>query len=94
MGLSELRHDTHHRQRKIFLRVMAPSIRFFTIVTVVEDLEGNAVQMSLNVQPHESVVPAKETVWPGRICIVKEPFFWGYSDNPQTVVIDHLSDII
>ncbi|ORY68254.1 TPR domain protein [Pseudomassariella vexata] len=92
--ISEMRLETHYRGRKTLLHVLTPPDRMTAVMAIVEDEECTAVLLQLYHQPDESVVPAKETVQPGRVCIVKEPFFKATTDGSYSVRVDHISDII
>lgn len=91
--ISDMRLETHHRGRKIFLQVLTPPSRITAVMAIVEDERGDAVVLQLYHQPEESVMPAKEVLMSG-VCVVKEPYFKCATDGTYGVRIDHVSDVV
>ncbi|KAJ4308949.1 hypothetical protein N0V84_011784 [Fusarium piperis] len=94
MMISDMRLETHHRGKKVMLRVLTPPDRMTAVMAIVEDEKGIAVLLQLYQQPDEALVPKKEILSSGMVCIVKEPFFKATTDGTYSVRVDHLSDII
>ncbi|KAF5983620.1 TPR domain-containing protein [Fusarium coicis] len=92
--ISEMRLETHHRGKKIMLRVLTPPDRMTAVMAIVEDEKGIAVLLQLYHQPDEVVVPATEILCPNMVCILKEPFFKCATDGTYSLRVDHPSDII
>ena len=91
--ISEMRLKTHHRGRKVYLRVVTPPGRFNALSTVVEDPAGTAVWLALYQVPLESQMAANKILFEGRICLLKEPFFRAAADGSYILRVDHVSDI-
>ncbi|KAF4455900.1 TPR domain [Fusarium albosuccineum] len=94
ISIAEMRLETHHRGRKVVLRVLTPPDRMTAIMAIVEDQMATAVLLQLYHQPVEAVVPAKEILTPDMVCILKEPFFKCATDGSYSLRVDHPSDFI
>lgn len=94
MMISDMRLETHHRGHKVTLRVLTPPDRLNAVLAIAEDEQGIAVLLQLYQQPEEALVPNTEILAPGKVCIVKEPFFKATTDSTYSVRVDHLGDII
>ncbi|KAG5752170.1 hypothetical protein H9Q70_005179 [Fusarium xylarioides] len=92
--ISDMRLETHHRGKKIMLRVLTPPDRMTAVMAIVEDENGIAVLLQLYHQPEETIVPATEILSPNMVCILKEPFFKCAADGTYSLRVDHPSDII
>ncbi|CZS75136.1 unnamed protein product [Fusarium graminearum] len=92
--ISDMRLETHHRGKKIMLRVLTPPDRMTAVMAIVEDEKGIAVLLQLYHQPEESIVPATEILSPNMVCILKEPFFKCVTDGTYSLRVDHPGDII
>ena len=92
--ISDMRLETHHRGKKIMLRVLTPPDRMTAVMAVVEDETGTAVLLQLYHQPDETIVPATEILNTNMVYILKEPFFKGATDGTYSLRVDHPSDII
>ncbi|KAJ4016211.1 hypothetical protein NW752_003334 [Fusarium irregulare] len=58
--ISDMRLETHHRGKKIMLRVLTPPDRITAVMAIVEDEKGTAVLLQLYHQPDETIVPTTE----------------------------------
>ncbi|KAF5637125.1 TPR domain protein [Fusarium sp. NRRL 52700] len=94
MMISNMRLETHHRGKKVMLRVLTPPDRMTAVMAIVEDEKGIAVLLQLYHQPEETIVPATEILSPNTVCILKEPFFKCATDGTYSLRVDHPSDII
>ncbi|KAI8724149.1 hypothetical protein NCS52_00272600 [Fusarium sp. LHS14.1] len=92
--ITEMRLETHHRGKKITMRVLTQPDRLLGIVAIAEDEHGMALLLQLYQQPGEDLVPQTEILSPGKICIIKEPYFKQTTRGPYSVRVDHLGDII
>ncbi|UPK97264.1 hypothetical protein LCI18_008199 [Fusarium solani-melongenae] len=92
--ITEMRLETHHRGKKVTLRVLTQPDRLLGVVAVAEDEHGTAVMLQLYQLPDESLVPQTEILAPGMICIVKEPYYKQTTKGRYSVRVDHLGDII
>ncbi|KAH7196398.1 uncharacterized protein B0J16DRAFT_325915 [Fusarium flagelliforme] len=92
--ISDMRLETHHRGKKILLRVLTPPDRMTAVMAIVEDEKGTAVLLQLYHQPEETIVPATEILNPNMVYILKEPFFKCATDGTYSLRVDHPSDII
>lgn len=92
--ISEMKLETHHRGRKVMLRVLTPPQRITAVMAIVEDENRTGVVLQLYHQPEETVVPANEIMGPDMVCILKEPFFKCATDGSYSLRVDHPSDII
>ncbi|KAK8116882.1 uncharacterized protein PG998_005163 [Apiospora kogelbergensis] len=86
--------ETHHRGSKTLIRVLTPGDRINAALAVVEDQEGTGVLLQLYNLPEESEVPADYTLYPGRVGILKEPFFKATSAGAYSLRVDHVNDIV
>ena len=91
--ISDMRLETHHRGRKVFLHAVTPPCHTNTMMVIVEDEQGTTVVLQLYHQPDEAVVPAREAMRSG-VCIVKEPFFKCAMDGTYALRADHVSDVL
>ncbi|KAL5591696.1 hypothetical protein FOVSG1_010585 [Fusarium oxysporum f. sp. vasinfectum] len=93
MPISDMRLKTHHRGKKVLLRVKTAPARVTTVVTIVEDEEGTAVLLALYQQLQEDLLtvrnPAQDSV-----AILKDPFFEQTAEGTYSLQVDHPSDII
>ncbi|KAF4984516.1 hypothetical protein FZEAL_312 [Fusarium zealandicum] len=95
ISISNMRLETHHRGKKVMLRVLTPADRMTAVMAMVEDEDGTALLLQIYHQPVETVVPADEILYPGRVCILKEPFFkCATGDGSYSLRVDHPSDVI
>ncbi|KAF5619109.1 TPR domain protein [Fusarium tjaetaba] len=92
--ISDMRLETHHRGKKVMLRVLTPPDRMTAVMAIVEDEKGIAVLLQLYHQPEETVVPATEILCLNMVCTLKEPFFKCATDGTYSLRVDHPSDII
>ncbi|KAJ4137178.1 hypothetical protein NW768_002759 [Fusarium equiseti] len=92
--ISDMRLETHHRGKKVMLRVLTPPDRMTAVMAIVEDEKGTAVLLQLYHQPGENVVPATEILNPKMVYILKEPFFKCATDGTYSLRVDQPSDII
>ncbi|PNP81143.1 hypothetical protein FNYG_05610 [Fusarium nygamai] len=93
MSISDMRLQTHHRGKKVLLRVKTAPARAAAIMTIVEDQEGTAVLLSLYQLLHVDLLtirhPAQDSV-----AILKDPFFEKIADETYSLQVYHPSDII
>ncbi|KAJ3535514.1 hypothetical protein NM208_g7101 [Fusarium decemcellulare] len=94
ISIAEMRLETHHRGKKVVLRVLTPPDRLTAVMAIVEDQMRTAVLLQLYHQPVEAVVPAKEILASDMVFILKEPFFKCATDGSYSLRVDHPSDII
>ncbi|KAF5661804.1 TPR domain-containing protein, partial [Fusarium heterosporum] len=92
--ISDMKLETHHRGKKVMLRVLTPPDRMTAVMAIAEDEKGIAVLLQLYHQPEETIVPATGILSPNMICILKEPFFKCATDGSYSLRVDHPSDII
>lgn len=95
MTISQMKLETHHRGRKIVVRVLTPPDRMTAVMAIVEDGEGVAVLLQLYNQPDEAVVPKGSILQEGGFVLIKEPFFKAVvTDGSYSIRVDHVSDVI
>jgi hypothetical protein len=92
--LADMKLHTHHRGRKITVRVCTPPHRMTAIMAIVEDEQGTALLLQLHHQPDENIVPAKELIQPGTILVLKEPYITHCVDGAYSLRVDHVSDVV
>lgn len=93
--IKEMALKTHHRGRMIYLEVLTPPSCITAVTAIVGDGEGTAVLLQLYHQAEKPRVLLHEILWPGRVCILKEPFFKATTtDGTYGLRVDHDSDII
>jgi hypothetical protein len=86
----------HHDRRYIALRSVWYPKRLLTqeIVALVEDEDGDMIELHLHQQELEDIYPATNILSLGAIIIVKEPFFVVDGQDNYCIRVDHISDII
>ncbi|KAM0075023.1 hypothetical protein ACKRZS_012836 [Fusarium odoratissimum] len=93
MPISDMRLKTHHRGKKVLLRVKTAPARVTAVVTIVEDEEGTAVLLALYQQLQEDLLtvrhPAQDSV-----AILKDPFFEQTAEGTYSLQVVHPSGII
>ncbi|KAK2693556.1 hypothetical protein QWA68_007015 [Fusarium oxysporum] len=93
MPISDMRLKTHHRGKKVLLRVKTAPARVTAVVTIVEDEEGTEVLLALYQQLQEDLLtvrhPAQDSV-----AILKGPFFEQTAEGTYSLQVVHPSDII
>lgn len=94
MLISEMRLETHHRGRKVMLRVLTQPYRINTVLLLVEDEAGNGTILQLHHILEESLMPCEEVASEGRVCILKEPYFKVAVDGSYSLRVDHVNDIM
>lgn len=94
IAIRKLMLETHHRGRYVRLRVVAPSIRMSSVITVVEDEAGSAATLSLLYQEPENVRPAEDILKEGSVLLVKEPYFKLFAGGGYGIKVDHPTDIV
>ncbi|KAG5655249.1 hypothetical protein KAF25_002002 [Fusarium avenaceum] len=92
--ISDMRLETHHRGKKIMLRVLTPPDRMTAMMVIMEDKKGIAVLLQLYHQPEETIFPATEILSANMVCILKEPFFKCATDGTYSLRVNHPSNII
>lgn len=92
--ITEMALETHHRGKKVTLRVLTKPDRILGVVALAEDEHETPVLMQLYQQPDEDLVPQTEILAPGTICIVKEPYYKQTTKGRYSVRADHIGDII
>ncbi|KAM0271398.1 hypothetical protein ACHAQH_009120 [Verticillium albo-atrum] len=94
MPITDMRLETHHRGRKVLLRVRTPPKRMTSIMAIAQDEKGTAVLLQLYYQPEQSMVPAEFILNEDDVFILKEPFLKCATDGQCTLRVDHLSDLV
>ncbi|OAA64877.1 Tetratricopeptide-like helical [Cordyceps fumosorosea ARSEF 2679] len=94
MFISDMTMETHHRGRKILLRVCTGVYRINGLLMVTEDEQRNAIRLQLYHQPDEDLIPAEQLLKQGTVLLVKEPYFKRSLDGNYTLRVDHVSDVI
>ncbi|CVK95526.1 related to TPR domain protein [Fusarium mangiferae] len=93
MSISDMRLQTHHRGKKVLLRVKTAPARAAAVMTIVEDEEGTAVLLALHQQLEEDLSavrhPAQDSV-----AVLKNPFFDKIAEGTYSLQVYHPSDII
>lgn len=93
IAISQAGIETHHRGKRLVVRVITSPTREVGLMAAVEDEEGTATWLQLHNQPSEAVVPAKQTLQLGSCYLIKEPFATGYPDCNYSLRVDHPGDI-
>ncbi|KAK4958960.1 hypothetical protein LTR10_003759 [Elasticomyces elasticus] len=92
MLIEELRLETHHRGRVLFVRAFGHATRFQAVQNGVEDERGNVDRLALY-NSDTSITPER-TLPRGTIFAVKEPFYKATADGGYTIRVDHPSDLV
>lgn len=92
--ISDMKMETHHRGRKILLRVCTPVCRVDGLMMVTDDENETAIRLQLYHQPEEALIPAAQLFKPGTVLIVKEPWFKRSLEGTFVLRVDHVSDLI
>ncbi|KAH7220203.1 hypothetical protein BKA60DRAFT_596496 [Fusarium oxysporum] len=93
MPISDMRLKTHHRGKKVLLRVKTAPARVTAVVTIVEDEEGTAVLLALYQQLQEDLLTVKHPAQDS-VAILKDPFFEQTAEGTYSLHVVHPSDII
>ncbi|KAF5256444.1 hypothetical protein FOXYS1_13083 [Fusarium oxysporum] len=93
MPISDMRLKTHHRGKKVLLRVKTAPARVTAVVTNVEDEEGTAVLLALHQQFQEDLLTARHPAQDS-VAILKDPFFEQTAEGTYSLQVVHPSDII
>ncbi|KAF4999582.1 hypothetical protein FGRMN_2330 [Fusarium graminum] len=104
MRIAQMKLETHHRKRKVLVRVVSCPDRTDSVNVIVEDEDGTAVMLQLFQELPENILSCAENILNYTVCIIKEPYFKQSFDSPSGGVmipstyyslrIDHPSDII
>ena len=92
--ITDMRLETHHRGKRVALRVLTPPDRITAVMAIVEDENGTAALLQLYHQPDPSLVPTEDIVQQKRVCIVKEPFFKTGVGGSFSIRVDQVNDLI
>ncbi|KAF5624412.1 unc-45 like b [Fusarium sp. NRRL 52700] len=93
MSISGMRLLTHHRGKKVLLRVKTAPARAAAVMTIVEDEEGTAVLLALHQQLQEDLMTLRHPAQ-GSVAILKDPFFEKIAEGAYCLKVYHPSDII
>lgn len=95
ISISEMGLETHHRGRKVVVRVLVPARHINAVMAVVEDEKGTGTLLQVYYQPEEEVVPAEEVLRCECFYLIKEPYFKATtSDDSYSLRIDHPGDLV
>ncbi|KAF5673872.1 TPR domain-containing protein [Fusarium heterosporum] len=104
MRIVQMKLETHHRKRKVLVRVVSCPDRTDSVNVIVEDEDGTAAMLQLFQQLPENILPCAENILNYTVCIIKEPYFKQSFDSPSggimtpstyySLRIDHPNDII
>ena len=83
--------ETHHRGTYMVLRAVTPLRSLTGVLLVVEDEEGDVVQLALYNQ--EAGLTSDGRLVRGTVMVVKEPYLKVVADGNYAIRVDHLSDI-
>ncbi|KAK4543021.1 hypothetical protein LTR36_006019 [Oleoguttula mirabilis] len=90
--ISDLRLETHHRGRVLFVRTFGHPIRLSSVQNVIEDEHGDVDKLAVyNVDP---TLDPEKLLPKGAIFAIKEPFYKTTADGGVSLRVDHPSDII
>ncbi|KAF7879007.1 hypothetical protein EAF04_000207 [Stromatinia cepivora] len=92
--IRNLRLETHHRGSYLLVRALTLPSRITAIMAIVEDKNGDAIQLQLYQQPDEKFCPATSVILKNDTFLIKEPYFKTTSDGGYGLRVDHVSDII
>lgn len=98
MFIKNMKLETHHRGRRVLVKVLTPGLRTLGDMAVVEDEHGTALTLFVSHQPAK--VHPEEFMQTGDVFLLKEPFlarelaeetdeYWDYR-----LRVDHLCDIV
>ncbi|KAK1061486.1 hypothetical protein LTR74_011000 [Friedmanniomyces endolithicus] len=90
--ISELRLETHHRGRALYVRTIGHPTRILAVQNVVVDESGDVDRLSLyNTHP---TTPAERKLPKDTIFVLREPFYKATADGGYTIRVDHPSDLL
>lgn len=88
--LKDLRLETHHTDRYLILRCIAPPSQLMSVLSVVEDECGDAIMLTLR---HQDESRSRDDILgEGRILALKEPYLRRMADGTYGIIVDHLSN--
>ncbi|KAH9810902.1 TPR domain-containing protein [Teratosphaeria destructans] len=90
--ISELRLETHHTGKVLFLKTFGTPTRITAVQNAVEDEFGDVDRIAVyNTDP----LASPDVILPhGAIFAVKEPYYKGTADGGVQIRVDHPSDIV
>ncbi|EGP88877.1 uncharacterized protein MYCGRDRAFT_39064 [Zymoseptoria tritici IPO323] len=90
--IDELRLETHHRGRVLFVKTFGLPLRFQAVQNCVEDQVGEVDRLS--VYNFEKSLKSTEVLPRGAVFAVKEPYYKVTGDGGVQVRVDHPSDLV
>lgn len=88
----DMKFETQHRGRKVYVRLLTPPLRISSILAIVEDEQGTALTLQVYHQP--TVMPPEEIMADGDVFILKEPYLKTAPDGRSSLRVDHLGDVV
>ncbi|OAR02140.1 hypothetical protein LLEC1_07556 [Akanthomyces lecanii] len=92
--VSDMTLETHHRGRKVLLRLCAEACRLTALLVVAEDEHETPILVQMYHQPEENVIPSQQLLKKGMVLLLKEPYFKQTADGAYVLRVDHVSDLI
>ena len=92
ISISDLRLETHHRGKVIFVRTFGHPQRISAIQNAVEDTDGNVDRLAVYNEAEE--LTANQILPIDNVFAVKEPFYKTTADGGYSLRVDHPSDLI
>ena len=92
ISISDLRLETHHRGKVIFVRTFGHPRRISAIQNAVEDTNGDVDRLAVYNEAKEST--PSQILPINNVFAVKEPFYKTTADGSYSLRVDHPSDLI
>ncbi|KAK5130014.1 hypothetical protein LTR08_002530 [Meristemomyces frigidus] len=90
--ISDLRLETHHTGKVLFVRTFGQPVRISGVSTAVEDANGDVARLA--VYNSDPLLGAEHVVPMHAVFAIKEPYFKTNGDGGTSLRVDHLSDLV
>ncbi|KAF2482043.1 hypothetical protein BDY17DRAFT_325539 [Neohortaea acidophila] len=92
ISISDLRLETHHCGRVLFVHTFGNPVLCMAIRNIVEDVNGDVEQLAVYNTPKTATL---KHVLPGNcVFAIKEPFYEASEDGLYAIRVDHPSDLV
>lgn len=92
ISIDDLRLETHHIGRVLFVRAFGTPRRLVGLHTGIEDKNGDVDRLAVyNLPPN---VPAEHVIPQHCVLAIKEPYYKATADRGYTIRVDHPSDLL
>lgn len=90
--LQDLRLETHHSGKVIFLKTFCAPVGLASIQNAVEDTAGDVDRLTIYNLPSQT--PLDKVLPPGAVVAIKQPYYKETADGGVAIRVDHPSDFV